>query len=222
MLTAAVIAAGGRGVRTEAPLPKQYATIGGQSVLARTLAAFLEHPCIDLVQPVIGGGDEPLYAAAVRGLTGEQAPAARHRRRHPAGIRPQRPARARRPRARPGADPRRRASVRDPRHHRPRAGGIDGESRSHCRAAARRDSQAGWSRRPHRGNPRAHRAVARADPARLSLRGDSVRPRARSGRRQGGYDRRRRGCRMGGAAGDAGARQRGQHEVDHRGGPDAG
>jgi 2-C-methyl-D-erythritol 4-phosphate cytidylyltransferase/2-C-methyl-D-erythritol 2,4-cyclodiphosphate synthase len=70
LLTAAVIAAGGRGVRTGVPLPKQYAIIGGQTVLARTLAAFLEHPCIDLVQPVIGSGDEALYAAAVGGATG--------------------------------------------------------------------------------------------------------------------------------------------------------
>jgi len=62
---AALIVAGGRGTRAAAAQPKQYARIGGVTILARTLAVFLEHPGIDLVQVVIGPGDEPLYDVAV-------------------------------------------------------------------------------------------------------------------------------------------------------------
>ena len=66
--TAALIVAGGRGIRTGSPLPKQYARIGGEAVLARTLRAFLAHPGIDVVQVVIGEGDADRYGAAVEGL----------------------------------------------------------------------------------------------------------------------------------------------------------
>jgi 2-C-methyl-D-erythritol 4-phosphate cytidylyltransferase/2-C-methyl-D-erythritol 2,4-cyclodiphosphate synthase len=66
--TAALIVAGGRGTRASATLPKQYARIGGTTVLARTLGVFLECPGIDLVQVVIGAGDTEHYAAAVQGL----------------------------------------------------------------------------------------------------------------------------------------------------------
>ena len=70
--TAALIVAGGRGTRASATLPKQYARIGGRTVLARTLGAFLEHPGIDLVQVVIAAGDADAYAAAVAGLDGDR------------------------------------------------------------------------------------------------------------------------------------------------------
>lgn len=63
--TAAVIVAAGRGTRAGAPVPKQYAGVGGTSVLARCLRAFLRHPAIDLVQVVIADGDEPHYLSAV-------------------------------------------------------------------------------------------------------------------------------------------------------------
>jgi 2-C-methyl-D-erythritol 4-phosphate cytidylyltransferase/2-C-methyl-D-erythritol 2,4-cyclodiphosphate synthase len=66
--TAALIVAGGRGTRASSVLPKQYARIGGTTVLAGTLGVFLEHPRIDLVQVVIGAGDAERYAAAVEGL----------------------------------------------------------------------------------------------------------------------------------------------------------
>ena len=68
MNTAALIVAGGRGTRASSVLPKQYARIGGTTVLARTLGVFLEHPGIDLVQVVIGADDAEHYAAAVEGV----------------------------------------------------------------------------------------------------------------------------------------------------------
>ena len=70
--TAALIVAGGRGIRASSTLPKQYARIGGASVLTRTLRVFLAHPGIDLVQAVIGAGDTDHYAAAVEGLNGDR------------------------------------------------------------------------------------------------------------------------------------------------------
>lgn len=70
MRTAALIVAAGRGSRASGPLPKQYASMGGVPVLARTMAVFLDHPGIDLIQVVIGAGDAALYG----GVTGN-APA---------------------------------------------------------------------------------------------------------------------------------------------------
>ncbi|KAB2917928.1 MAG: bifunctional 2-C-methyl-D-erythritol 4-phosphate cytidylyltransferase/2-C-methyl-D-erythritol 2,4-cyclodiphosphate synthase [Hyphomicrobiaceae bacterium] len=64
MRTAALIVAAGRGSRACGPLPKQYARIGGLPVLARAMAAFADHPGIDLIQVVIGGGDATLYKSA--------------------------------------------------------------------------------------------------------------------------------------------------------------
>jgi 2-C-methyl-D-erythritol 4-phosphate cytidylyltransferase/2-C-methyl-D-erythritol 2,4-cyclodiphosphate synthase len=70
--TAALIVAGGRGTRASSTLPKQYARIGGTSVLARTLGVFLEYPGIDLVQVVIAAGDAEHYAVAVEGIGGSK------------------------------------------------------------------------------------------------------------------------------------------------------
>jgi 2-C-methyl-D-erythritol 4-phosphate cytidylyltransferase / 2-C-methyl-D-erythritol 2,4-cyclodiphosphate synthase len=70
--TAALIVAGGRGTRAASTLPKQYARIGGASVLTRTLRVFLEHAGIDLVQVVIGASDADHYAAVVEGLSGNR------------------------------------------------------------------------------------------------------------------------------------------------------
>ncbi len=64
MKTAAIIVAGGSGLRAGGELPKQYQTIGDRPVIAHTLAAFCDHREIDLVQPVIGQGHEQLFAAA--------------------------------------------------------------------------------------------------------------------------------------------------------------
>ena len=64
--TAVVIVAGGRGLRAGQAqgVPKQYARIAGETVLARTIRAFLEHPGIGHVQVVIHPDDRGLYAQA--------------------------------------------------------------------------------------------------------------------------------------------------------------
>ena len=65
MTTAALIVAAGRGQRAGGPVPKQYAAIGGKSVLARTLEVFVGHPKVDTVLVVISPDDRALYEAAV-------------------------------------------------------------------------------------------------------------------------------------------------------------
>ena len=65
---AAIVVAGGRGVRAGGELPKQYRTIGGIPVLRRSLLAFTSHPDIHLVQPVIHPDDERLFQAAADAL----------------------------------------------------------------------------------------------------------------------------------------------------------
>ncbi|MEA2804706.1 MAG: 2-C-methyl-D-erythritol 4-phosphate cytidylyltransferase [Rhodospirillaceae bacterium] len=60
--------AGGRGNRFGGPLPKQYALLGGQPVLRRTLAVFRATPGIDRIQVVIGSGDEASYQTASAGF----------------------------------------------------------------------------------------------------------------------------------------------------------
>ena len=64
----ALIVAGGRGSRFGGPLPKQYALLGGEPVLRRTLAVFRTTPGIDRIQVVIGPGDEVHYRAAIAGF----------------------------------------------------------------------------------------------------------------------------------------------------------
>jgi 2-C-methyl-D-erythritol 4-phosphate cytidylyltransferase/2-C-methyl-D-erythritol 2,4-cyclodiphosphate synthase len=75
MKAAALIVAGGRGTRAAAAQPKQYARIGGVTILARTLGVFVEHPDIDRVQVVIGAGDEALYESAIAGIDARLLPA---------------------------------------------------------------------------------------------------------------------------------------------------
>ena len=65
---AAIVVAGGRGIRAGGELPKQYKTIMGVPVLRRSLLAFTSHPGIDLVQPVIHPNDERLFHGAAAGL----------------------------------------------------------------------------------------------------------------------------------------------------------
>jgi 2-C-methyl-D-erythritol 4-phosphate cytidylyltransferase/2-C-methyl-D-erythritol 2,4-cyclodiphosphate synthase len=66
--TAAIVVAAGRGVRASRDVPKQYATVGGEPVLRRTIRAFATHPGIDCILTVIGDGDATRYAEAVAGL----------------------------------------------------------------------------------------------------------------------------------------------------------
>ncbi|NNU80640.1 bifunctional 2-C-methyl-D-erythritol 4-phosphate cytidylyltransferase/2-C-methyl-D-erythritol 2,4-cyclodiphosphate synthase [Halovulum dunhuangense] len=65
---AALIVAAGKGVRAGGGMPKQYRDLRGQAVLARTIAAFLDHPFCRAVQVVIGPEDRALYDAATASL----------------------------------------------------------------------------------------------------------------------------------------------------------
>ena len=65
MSTAAVVLAAGRGIRAGGSVPKQYCDLGGRTVVLRAVEAFLRHPGIDVVQPVIALGDEDLYERAM-------------------------------------------------------------------------------------------------------------------------------------------------------------
>jgi len=64
----ALIVAAGRGSRFGGPLPKQYALLGGRTVLRHTLDAYRSTPEITSLRVVIATGDESLYRSAVEGL----------------------------------------------------------------------------------------------------------------------------------------------------------
>ncbi|TNE59099.1 MAG: bifunctional 2-C-methyl-D-erythritol 4-phosphate cytidylyltransferase/2-C-methyl-D-erythritol 2,4-cyclodiphosphate synthase [Alphaproteobacteria bacterium] len=59
--TAALIVAGGMGLRAGGEIPKQYQMMGRSSVLGQAAHVFLDHPDIHLVQIVIGADDRALY-----------------------------------------------------------------------------------------------------------------------------------------------------------------
>ncbi|WP_075996348.1 bifunctional 2-C-methyl-D-erythritol 4-phosphate cytidylyltransferase/2-C-methyl-D-erythritol 2,4-cyclodiphosphate synthase [Salaquimonas pukyongi] len=65
--TAAIIVAAGRGSRMgdAGSAPKQYARLGGQSLLAHSCKAFLDHGDVAVVLPVIHPGDVSLFNEAV-------------------------------------------------------------------------------------------------------------------------------------------------------------
>jgi len=65
---AAVVVAAGRGYRAGGDMPKQYRAIAGEPVIRPTLIAFLRHPQIDAVQPVIHPDDADAFRAATAGL----------------------------------------------------------------------------------------------------------------------------------------------------------
>jgi 2-C-methyl-D-erythritol 4-phosphate cytidylyltransferase/2-C-methyl-D-erythritol 2,4-cyclodiphosphate synthase len=71
---AAVIVAAGRGYRAGGDMPKQYRQLAGEPVIRPTLAAFLNHPQISAVQPVIHPDDEPIFLKATAGLERLMAP----------------------------------------------------------------------------------------------------------------------------------------------------
>ncbi|WMT70865.1 bifunctional 2-C-methyl-D-erythritol 4-phosphate cytidylyltransferase/2-C-methyl-D-erythritol 2,4-cyclodiphosphate synthase [Bradyrhizobium sp. Ash2021] len=65
---AAILVAAGRGLRAGAGGPKQYRTIGGQTVIFRAMEAFCRHPDVFAVQPVVNPDDAAVFNEAVRGL----------------------------------------------------------------------------------------------------------------------------------------------------------
>ena len=64
----ALIVAAGRGMRFGGDGPKQYQTLGGAPLLRRTVKAFLDHPGVSAIQPVIHPDDALLYAEAIADL----------------------------------------------------------------------------------------------------------------------------------------------------------
>jgi 2-C-methyl-D-erythritol 4-phosphate cytidylyltransferase/2-C-methyl-D-erythritol 2,4-cyclodiphosphate synthase len=73
-LVAAVIVAGGRGERAGGGIPKQYRAIAGEPMIRPALRAFVAHPAVQVVQPVIGAADEDAFRAAAAGLDGISSP----------------------------------------------------------------------------------------------------------------------------------------------------
>jgi 2-C-methyl-D-erythritol 4-phosphate cytidylyltransferase/2-C-methyl-D-erythritol 2,4-cyclodiphosphate synthase len=73
---AAVVVAAGRGERAGARIPKQYRLIAGEPMIRATLRAFLAHPRIDFVQPVINFNDQESYQHAIADLQNLLPPAA--------------------------------------------------------------------------------------------------------------------------------------------------
>ena len=65
---AALVLAGGGGVRFGAEVPKQYLELAGQAVLRHSLETFVGHPAIEAVRCVIRPEDRALHDAAVSGL----------------------------------------------------------------------------------------------------------------------------------------------------------
>src|SRR5262249_51750755 len=65
---AAVVVAGGRGLRAGGDWPKQYRHVLGEPVIRPSLAAFAGHGGVSCVQPVIHPDDAALFQAASAGL----------------------------------------------------------------------------------------------------------------------------------------------------------
>src|SRR5258705_11950502 len=69
--TAAILVAAGRGLRAGSGGPKQYRSIGGQTVIFRAMEAFCRHPEIFAVQPVLNPDDTAIFNDAVSALRHE-------------------------------------------------------------------------------------------------------------------------------------------------------
>src|ERR1700686_1677813 len=69
--TAAILVAAGRGLRAGSGGPKQYRSIGGQTVIFRAMEPFCRHPQIFAVQPVLNPDDTTVFNDAVSELRHE-------------------------------------------------------------------------------------------------------------------------------------------------------
>src|ERR1700693_2896051 len=65
---AASLVAAGRGLRAGSGGPKQYRSIGGQTVIFRAMEPFSRHPEVFAVQPVVNPDDTAMFNEAVSGL----------------------------------------------------------------------------------------------------------------------------------------------------------
>src|ERR1700761_4424185 len=66
---AAIVVAAGRGLRAGGGGPKQYRSIGGQTVIYRAMESFCRHPDVSTVQPVLHPDDTAMFNAACDGLS---------------------------------------------------------------------------------------------------------------------------------------------------------
>src|ERR1700753_4062017 len=66
--TAAILVAAGRGLRAGAGGPKQYRTIGGETLVFRAIEGFCRHPEVFAVQLVGNPDDAAGFNVAVSGL----------------------------------------------------------------------------------------------------------------------------------------------------------
>jgi len=71
--TAAILVAAGRGLRAGSGGPKQYRSIGGQTVIFRAMEPFCCHPQIFAVQPVVNADDTVVFSDTVNELRHEPA-----------------------------------------------------------------------------------------------------------------------------------------------------
>src|SRR5260221_14527950 len=69
--TAAILVAAGRGLRAGSGGPKQYRSIGGQTVIFRAMEPFCHHPQVFAVQPVLNPDDTAMFNDAVSALRHE-------------------------------------------------------------------------------------------------------------------------------------------------------
>ncbi len=65
---AAVLVAAGRGSRAGGDLPKQFRPIGGKPMIRQSLVMLVEHPEVDLVQPVIHPEDVGMFRSSAASL----------------------------------------------------------------------------------------------------------------------------------------------------------
>ncbi|NBU84238.1 MAG: bifunctional 2-C-methyl-D-erythritol 4-phosphate cytidylyltransferase/2-C-methyl-D-erythritol 2,4-cyclodiphosphate synthase [Sphingomonadaceae bacterium] len=70
MTITAIIVAAGKGERAGGPVPKQYAMVGGKSLLAHAVMAFSSHQSIDQIIVVIGEGQSDLAREALGEVAG--------------------------------------------------------------------------------------------------------------------------------------------------------
>src|SRR5829696_8673955 len=66
--SAAILVAAGRGLRAGSGGPKQYRSIGGQTVIFRAMEPFCRHPDVFAVQPVLNPDDTAMFNDAVSTL----------------------------------------------------------------------------------------------------------------------------------------------------------
>jgi 2-C-methyl-D-erythritol 4-phosphate cytidylyltransferase/2-C-methyl-D-erythritol 2,4-cyclodiphosphate synthase len=74
MTNVALLVAAGRGLRAGGETPKQYRLLGGASVMARSIAAFADHPAIDAIQPVIHPDDIALFTESAGAVSAKCLP----------------------------------------------------------------------------------------------------------------------------------------------------